>query len=681
MSGRYKLYLMLAIACFGLLLSEAYVIGQPINSIDVDGEIAKIRSGEYSKIALPEEGRADNDEIVTYEFRNETERKLLAILKGRDKRALIVEPDSSASTDVRPGSYEVAVRGWADDEHSVKPWYTILSSASGMLYGLKFSAVTVYPCSITAGQDHSIPGRPVIFRGSVDSRVLNEYELEQAEYRFFFGDGTVRDWSKEASADHAYSRPGIYEAALEVRSGDKNYTSRRVIITIDRERIAVSLRARPVEPNTGQVVVLSAVPEGDTEGIEYKFDFGDGRVKDWSSEARTEHVYSLPGRYTPYVIARIGGRTFQSGRIAINVERMPIGVSLGATPVEPETGQAVVFSAVPEGDTEGFEYKFDFGDGSVKDWSSEARAEHVYSSPGRYTPYVIARIGERTLESGRIAINVERMPIALFLRAEPVKTKTDQTVIFRAIREVDVEGIEYNFDFGDGEVRDWSSEAIAKHAYGKEGEYSAYVKARLGDTVTDSSPVTIQVMMDYEVAIYARSQRAREGDKTVFRKGDEIVFGAILTPEAYGASFRFDFGDSSPTDWTIESEVKHKYTLPGEYTPHVIARIGDRMLQSGRIDINVRKSNIIFSIVKHPMFGIILILLLLLAIGLYLLSRILGHKPSLQFKPQRDPGIQRVDSDTSIQSYPEIRLRSVLEPDKDRVEIEVSSNTGEEVDS
>jgi hypothetical protein len=34
--GRCKLYLMLAIACFGLLLSEAYVTGQPINGIDID---------------------------------------------------------------------------------------------------------------------------------------------------------------------------------------------------------------------------------------------------------------------------------------------------------------------------------------------------------------------------------------------------------------------------------------------------------------------------------------------------------------------------------------------------------------------------------------------------------------------------------------------------------------------
>lgn len=602
MSEKYELYLMLAIAGFGLLLSEAYVIGQPVNSVDVDGEIAKILGGEYSKTPLPKESRADSDEAVTYEFRNETERKLLALLKGRDKRALIVEPDSSASTVVRPGSYEVAVRGWADDEHSVKPWYTILRSASGMLYGFKFSTVTVYPCSIIARQDHSIPGRPVIFRGSVDSRVLNEYELEQAEYRFFFGDGNVRDWSKEASADHAYSRPGIYEAALEVRSGDKNYTSRRVRITVD-----------PRDPP---------------------------------------------------------------------VDREPIGVSLRATPVEPETGQVVVFSAVPEGDTEGIDYKFDFGDGRVKDWSSEARTEHVYSSPGRYAPYVIARIGERMLESKRIAINVERMPIALFIRAEPVKPKTGQVVIFRAIREVDMEGIEYNFDFGDGEVRDWSSETIARHAYDKVGEYSAYVKARSGDIAIDSSPVTIQVMMDYEVTIYAKSQRAREGDEIIFKEGDEtvfrqyddIVFGAVLTPEAYGASFRFVFGDNSSTDWTVKSEVNHKYTSPGEYTPYVIARIAEREFQSGRIAINiVGGPNIIVSIVKHPMFGIILILLLMLAIGLYLLSRILGRKPNLQFKPQRDPGIQQVESDIPIQSYPEIRLRSVLEPDRDRIEIEVDS--------
>jgi PKD repeat protein len=702
--GRCKLYLMLAIACFGLLLSEAYVIAQLINGFNVDREIAKIRGGEHSKIPSPDEYSIDDDRIVTYKVRNDTKRELLFLLKGRNEKALLVKPGTSESTDVLPGSYEIAVRGWADDERVVKPQYEILPSEPGKLYTFTYSSVKIYPCSIIAEQDHILQGQAVTFSGIVATRVFNKDELEQAEYRFYFDDGTERVWSKEARAKHVYSKPGTYEAVLEVRSGGKKYISRGVKITVDRppvdrQPVAVSLRAEPVNPVTGQVVDFTAIPNVNTEGIEYKFDFGDGKVIEWSGKTTAKHAYDREGKYSAYVRARLGRTIADSHPVPITV-RIDYKVTIYATSQGTEQGvetvlkqgdeapleqyDEIVFGAAVSPEARGASFRFDFGDNSPTDWTEKSEMKHAYSSPGRYTPYVIARIGEEELQSGEIIINVRRRPpIEVYLRASTVKPRIGENVHFSTVQEARTEGTEFRFDFGDGKISGWSTATTENHAYDREGEYIASVKARLGDEVADSNSVKIQVKEDYKVAVYTKAQRARggdeiiyrQGDETVFRQGDEIVFGAVLTPEAHGALFKFDFGDNSSTDWALKSEVKHKYTSPGEYISHVTARIGEETFQSGEIVINV----------KDRKLSIFLLLLLLIAAVCYLLSRkiveFFRHKPSLQFKPGGDPGIQRVDSDTSLQLYPEIRLRSVLEPDKDRVEIEVSLAVGEEVET
>jgi hypothetical protein len=294
---------------------------------------------------------------------------------------------------------------------------------------------------------------------------------------------------------------------------------------------------------------------------------------------------------------------------------------------------------------------------------------------------VIAKIGEEELQRAEIIINVRRPPIGVHLTVKPVRAKTGENVDFSADQEVRIEGTEFRFDFGDGEVSGWSTATTAKHAYAREKEYIASVKARLGDMAADSNFVIIQVMADdkqvmadYKVVIYAKAQRTRGGYE-IFREGDEIVFGAVLAPEAHGASFKFDFGDNSPTDWALKPEVEHEYTSPGKYISHVTASIRGTTLRSGKLVINVEA--------RRP--SLLPLLLLLAPAAGYFLSRkiadIIKPKPSLQLKPGGDPGIQRVSSGTSLLSYSEIRLRSVLEPDRDRINIEVSLAVGEEVET
>jgi len=404
--GRCKLYFMLAIACFGLLFGEAYVIGQPIDDFDVKGEMAKIRGGKYTKMPSPDKKSIDDHQTVTYEVKNDTKRELLFLFKGPNEGALVVKPGSSESTDVLPGVYEIAVREREEEGSILKPQYERLEFVRGTEYIFTYSSVTIDPCSIKAGRARIVQGQAVTFEGIVAPRAFSEKELEQAEYRFYFDDGTEREWSKERRARHIYSRHGFYEAILEVRSGGKKYTSHGVEIIVDRKPLAVSLGAEPVNPVTGQVVDFTAIPNVDTEGVEYKFDFGDGKVREWSGKTTAKHAYSSPGRYTPYVIARIGEEESQSGEIISVRRRPPIEVYLTVKPVRAKTGENVHFSADQKVRIEGTEFRFDFGDGEVSGWSTATTAKHAYAREKEYIASVKARLGDMAADSNPVIIQV-----------------------------------------------------------------------------------------------------------------------------------------------------------------------------------------------------------------------------------------------------------------------------------
>jgi hypothetical protein len=121
-------------------------------------------------------------------------------------------------------------------------------------------------------------------------------------------------------------------------------------------------------------------------------------------------------------------------------------------------------------------------------------------NPGQYE--IVLAIMDSQEQSDKAFATLEVTPpeiipleYRVFLEAEPNRTETGKTVIFRARLEPPTEKIGYRFIFGDGKVRDWSNEAMAEHSYSEPGNYHAYVVARIDHNIMpESNPVMLTII-------------------------------------------------------------------------------------------------------------------------------------------------------------------------------------------
>jgi hypothetical protein len=88
----------------------------------------------------------------------------------------------------------------------------------------------------------------------------------------------------------------------------------------------------------------------------------------------------------------------------------------------------------------------------------------------------------------------EETHFALTLEWEPDHADPGQPVVFRAYIEPYSEITEYQFIFGDGNVRDWSREPTAENRYSESGKYRAYVIARIDNESVESNTAIIRIM-------------------------------------------------------------------------------------------------------------------------------------------------------------------------------------------
>lgn len=71
------------------------------------------------------------------------------------------------------------------------------------------------------------PGQAVTFSASA-----TDADGDALQFRFVFGDGSVREWSSQASASHSYANAGRYRSQLQVRDGRGGQSSRAAALGV-----------------------------------------------------------------------------------------------------------------------------------------------------------------------------------------------------------------------------------------------------------------------------------------------------------------------------------------------------------------------------------------------------------------------------------------------------------------
>jgi len=273
---------------------------------------------------------------------------------------------------------------------------------------------------------------------------------------------------------------------------------------------SLELSALPSEVTEGEEVTLTALVD-DTEEDEltvwWDVDDGDGVGIDVTGTTATS-IYRGAGNRSAVCIVT-DGHWFVVGRVDMTVladadNRQPVA-DLTAAAMDPADTLTMTFDASGSEDPDGdpMEYAIDFGDGRWTSWRGDPTFDHTYGETGTYQ--AILRVRDHTRFHGSysvLSVDVE----AVAPNAPPVprlEVDADPVAPFKAITanaslSTDPEGdpMEYRFDWGDGEVSQWSQDPVATHAYDEPGEYNITLTVRDDHGAEKDQTSTLRVETD-----------------------------------------------------------------------------------------------------------------------------------------------------------------------------------------
>jgi hypothetical protein len=237
-------------------------------------------------------------------------------------------------------------------------------------------------------------------------------------------------------------------------------------------------------------------------------------------------------------------------------------------PANPDVGEMVTFdgrdSTDPDDEDTVEEYFFEYGDGSSSGWVTTGTVTHSYSSASTYQSRLRVRDNHGLESDGWVTVSVtvtsgssNREPTAVLTVNTNAPERGDD-VTFDGSSSFDTDGVvaQYLFNYGDGANSGWVTTATVKHAYSKEGVFTATLKVR-DDEGAESGQDTVQIsVVDTNEAPTASITSIDPNPAMV---GDEITFVGTGsdddgTIEAYEWKSSMDnvFGDAATVTATLQ---------------------------------------------------------------------------------------------------------------------------------
>ncbi len=198
-------------------------------------------------------------------------------------------------------------------------------------------------------------------------------------YSWDFGDGSPA--SSGSLATHVYANAGG-TFTVSVSASDVN----AVTVTTSRSltvapRLSVDFSFSPANPTGGQTLVFTATTSGGVGTKTCNWSFGDGGT---ATGCTATHTYAVAGG--TFNVAVTASDTNSMAATAFRILAVAphlSGTDFTFTPVWPEDGVIVSFTAVPSGGVSPYTYSWDFGDGSPT--SNNSPAQHAYATSGTFT--------------------------------------------------------------------------------------------------------------------------------------------------------------------------------------------------------------------------------------------------------------------------------------------------------
>jgi len=378
-----------------------------------------------------------------------------------------------------------------------------------------------------------------------------------AKYIFQYGDGK-KDTTANANTTHSYSVAGTYTASATAVNNCGKDTTFTKVVTINGSS-PFPVQAMNVYPNNvcpGQNVNHSA-PWGFPL---YQWNMGDGSQPFTSQNSYVSYSYSATGTYIASVDVKnyCGHDTILHDTIKVVVSpyfTCPTCTSAYVNAASPSCpNSSVSFNA-----SSGFPwYKWKFGDGDSL-ISSSYNATHTYTAIGTYN-YSVKITNfcgvDTTLYGSTVIDNTVQVPNWLWLSINPNTVCPNQAVQF----QTDNSYSSYHWNFGDGNIANGTGNA--SHTYTSSGTYN--ISVVVGNTCGNTATLQGSVSVDPSATFPSGMSMWDSPDPSC--PNSPVT---ISTMAGY-SSYKWDFGDGSPTLTTSTEQVTHSYSNTGNYYASVL---------------------------------------------------------------------------------------------------------------
>ncbi|MGQ9582650.1 MAG: PKD domain-containing protein [Thermoplasmatota archaeon] len=273
---------------------------------------------------------------------------------------------------------------------------------------------------------------------------------------------------------------------------------------------SLSLSASKNEALEGETILFTASasdPDGGDVSLWWDFDDSNGVGLDATGPSVSTY-YRWAGNRTVTCVAS-DGANLAVGRVGVIVRtnasnRAPTASLSHAIP-DPRLPLRVHFNATLSADPDGLplDYAISFGDGNQTLWGRGGTWEHDYGAKGVYR--CILRVMDicGAWSSAVLEVNLtgqgpspaNRPPVAVL--SVLTRSPTDKKPVVAdasGSSDPDNDTLMFRFDWGDGNVTDWSVSAIASHTYARAGRYNVTLHVRDSGNLTasESRDVTVR---------------------------------------------------------------------------------------------------------------------------------------------------------------------------------------------
>ncbi len=432
------------------------------------------------------------------------------------------------------------------------------------------------PVAFISGDDHVNEDHVADFTclGSQDTPSDNGSLMVEWD----FGDGTTMGplpLLEGLNASHVYTTSGEYTVGVIITDDDGDTGTASHVLevanwipTVEAWGIFEELEEDEVGEFNGNAV---DTPSDEARGLTYRWDWGDGTSSETMLGPHSVHSYSKAGTYNATLVVTDddGAEGTAVVQVVVLNIRPTIEVS-GKTSVD-EDGEVALTAMGDDTPTDKatLEYQWDWGDGTVSDWSGLADATHPYSDEGDYRVRVSVRDDDGAVAWFELLVVVSNVKPVAKASASHAVAREGEAVHFTANGTTDtpsdMEDLRYTWDTGTEFFTGAELDLVFKAA----GFYTVSL------TVTDDDGDISRTFVDVVVTNNPPVTEGRVQPTEV--KVGEMVFvdGSNSTDDPWdvgGLEYRWRMGDGTVL---VTAEATHTYLLPGTYNVYLEVTDGD----------------------------------------------------------------------------------------------------------